>query len=212
MELPISFRTVRRANRRRRAREIVVLAIGPALAIGLVLAACSGTPQAAADPAAPCNGVDVQERPGFYPDLEAYLPAQLDGASPANRISGRYCSRKTLGTLLDGGIPEEQYAGATWQITDQSGVSIVVYRAPGLGPRLVADAFRAGAEASRNGKSFVASSVRVLGRDGYRLDVVNGDQRQVVVIWPSADGSVVHAVIGSDVAEERIQAAIAALG
>jgi hypothetical protein len=40
--------------------------------------------------------------------------------------------------------------------------------------------------------------------------VVNGNSRQAIVVWSSADGEVVQAVVAADVEEAQLQAAIAA--
>ena len=48
------------------------------------------------------------------------------------------------------------------------------------------------------------------GRPAWRIDVVNGNSRQAVVVWGSTDGAVVQVVVAADIEEAQLQAAIAA--
>src|SRR3972149_3203188 len=94
---------------------------------------CAGLPPPPTPaPAAPCAGADEQRAPGFYPDLEALLPTEVAGASPATRDSGRYCSAKTLGSLLETGIAALRFAGAAWPGEGEAGIELGASAAPGL--------------------------------------------------------------------------------
>jgi hypothetical protein len=179
------------------------------LAAAALLGGCAGTAPASFDPSAACGGADVQRVAGMYPDLEARLPATLDGRSPTIRDSGRYCSRRTLGPLLDAGHDEVRFAGSTFQTGGQAGMSLVAYEAPGLTADEMAAAFRAGAASGRR-VQVVSDAERVVdGRPGRRLELINGDARQVVFVWPDAAPDRVLAVIGSDVSNADMDAAVA---
>jgi len=173
------------------------------IAATLLVAACTGsTPPPSFDPGAPCGGADRQEMKGAYPDLEARIPLQLDGQAADSRDSGRFCSKATLGTLWDAGIRESQFGGGIWAIdpaggTSLAGLQLSVFRAPGLTAQLLA--------------VVSATNEQINGRPGYRINLLNGDSHQAIVVWPSRDGAVVQVVIAADVGESKVQAAIAAL-
>jgi hypothetical protein len=197
------------AIRRLRGRAAVA---SLALAIGTA-ATLAGCGQAVAtpvpDPASACAGADVQRAAGFYPDLERVVPAALDGVDASSRDSGRYCSPKMLGPLYAAGHQEVRFAGATYPATSQSGTSLVVYAAPGLTAEEVAAAFRAGSGTGRK-VQLVSDDARVVGgRDGRRIELINGDTRQVIVVWPAAVADQVRIVIGVDVSNAAIDAAVA---
>jgi hypothetical protein len=184
------------------------------LAAVLVTAGGCGTaaPTPPPDPAAPCAGADEQRAPGFYPELEALLPAEVAGAAPTTRDSGRYCSAKTLGSLLETGIAELRFAGATWPGAGETGIALVVYRAPGLTADAVADSFAVGAGTARGVTQVHASERDVAGRRGIAITAVSGDRPQTVIIWPAAAPETVNVVIASGEGEDRLDAAVSAFG
>jgi hypothetical protein len=184
-------------------------------AAGLLVAACAGSSPPPFDPATPCDGVDRQEMKGAYPDLEVRIPIQIDGQAADSRDSGRFCAKATLGTLWDAGIQEAQFGGGIWAIetagaTSLSGLQVSVFRASGLTAQLMADEYKSGADATRRVTVVSATSEQVNGRPGFRINLLNGDSRQAIVVWPSADGAVIQVVIGADVNESKVQAAVAA--
>jgi hypothetical protein len=186
-------------------------------AAALLVAACaSPSSPPTFDPATPCGGVDRQEMKGAYPDLEARIPTQLDGQAADSRDSGRFCSRATLGTLWDAGIRETQFGGGIWAVEPAGGASLAglqlsVFRAPGLTAQLLADEYRSGAGATSRVTIVSTTSEQVNGRPGFRINLLNGDSHQAILVWPSADGSVIQVVIAADVDESKVQAAVAAL-
>lgn len=185
-------------------------------AAGLLLAACAGSaPPPSFDPATPCGGVDRQQMKGAYPDLEARVPTQVDGQAADSRDSGRFCSKATLGTLWDAGIHETQFGGGIWAIEPTSGTSLAgfqlsVFRAPGLTAQLMADEYKSGANGTSRVTIVSATNEQVNGRLGFRINLLNGDSHQAIVVWPSADGAVIQVVIAADVGESKVQAAISA--
>ncbi len=150
---------------------------------------------------------------GAYPDLEARIPATLQGKTPDQRDSGRFCAQETLGSLWDAGIHEEQFGGAIWALGNKAGgVQLTVFRAPGLTVQAIADEYRGSAAKESTVTIVSAATLTVAGRNGYRLDVLNGESRQAIVIWPSSDGAVVQVVVAADVDEATVQDGIKALG
>ncbi|MCU0505785.1 MAG: hypothetical protein MUE82_08440 [Chloroflexi bacterium] len=197
----------RRPQRPVRARAVIAASIVAALVLGGCAASATPPP----DPAAPCAGADVQRAAGFYPDLERLVPETLAGVTPTIRDSGRYCSPKMLGPLVDAGHDEVRFAGATFEETRQSGTSLIVYRAPGLAADEVAAAFRVGSGAGRRVQLVSDEPRDVAGRTGRRIELINGDARQVVVVWPARSSDTVDIVIGVDVSNAAIDAAVEAL-
>lgn len=184
------------------------------LALTTLVAGCAtAAPTAVVDPAAPCGGADEQRRAGFYPDLEALLPARLEERAPATLDSGRYCSAKTLGSLAAAGVSELRFAGATWPEADaQQGTALVIYRAPGLGVDAVADSFASGAGAARGVNQVHAQAVEIGGGPGVIITAMSGDRPQIVAIRRRAEPDTVAVVIGSGVSQARVLAAAEAFG
>lgn len=189
------------------------LAVALLVGVAAIAAGCDSGAAASFDPSTPCAGAAQQIMSGAYPDLEARIPATLQGKAPDERDSGRFCAQATLGSLWDAGIREEQFGGAIWALGSKAGgVQLTVFRAPGLTAQAIADEYRRGAAADRTVTIVSASTLTVAGRNGYRIDLLNGESRQAIVVWPSADGAVVQVVVAADVDETTVQAGIAALG
>ena len=72
--------------------------------------------------------------------------------------------------------------------------------------------YEASARDARNTTAINPTRPIVAGRQAYRLDTVNNDSNQTVIVWPSASGDVVQVVLAADAPEATIQAALAALG
>jgi len=179
---------------------------------GLVLAvafgACSASPAATFNPSGPCV-VDGRQ-PGAYPDLEVRVPTSIDGRAPDRLDSGRNCSVVNLGTLAGHGIREVMFAGGAWTDSGTQGITAAVFRAPGLQAAWMGEWFEASARSARATQAFVPTRLQIGGRDAYRLDLLNGDVHQSVIVWPSTVADEVRVVIASGVTEERIVAGIAA--
>jgi hypothetical protein len=185
------------------------LGVAAVLAAALVVAACSsGQPAPSFDPSGACT-VDGR-LPGAYPDLEARVPVALDGRAPAKLDSGRNCTPANLATLANHGLGEVRFAGASWSDGGARGRTLAVFSAPGLEPEWIAEWYLATAERGRRTEDIETFPVTVDGRPGTRIQLVNDDRHQVVVVWPSGDGAVTQVVIASDVPNAMIDAAIAA--
>ena len=191
----------------RLVRSVLARALVALVAVSVAFAGCTA-PAASFDPNASCP--PDGRAPGAYPELEARIPATLDGRTPERRDSGRNCSDQNLATLRARGLSEVRFAGAVWSDGAPKAVTLAVFAAPGLQPVWIAEWYEATARVSRHTSELTVSDPTVQGRPGKRLDVVNGDARQVILVWPTADGSVTQVVLASDEPEDRVQAAVAA--
>jgi hypothetical protein len=175
-----------------------------------MLAACGGTADTSFDPTSPCDGTLRQQMPGAYPRLEARIPAIIAGKEPSSRDSGRFCSRETLGSVLDAGVTEVRFGGGIWEIGERGGIQLGAFEGEGLTPELLAEEYRRSADASRRSEAVKATTLTVDGRPAWRIDVVNGNSRQAIVVWSSVDGTLVQVVVAADVEEAWLQDAVAA--
>ncbi len=92
------------------------------------------------------------------------------------------------------------------------GLAVVVYRAPGLTLDAMADTFAKGADDARSVNQVHAQAIEVAGRPAVRIDAAKGDDPQTVYLWPAASPDTINVVIGSDVEQARLDAALAAMG
>lgn len=167
------------------------------LAIGLVATACAGA--APFDPTGPCT--TDGSLAGAYPELEARIPSTFRGQPPTTLDSGRSCTANGLGTLAAHGVTELRFAGGTWETGTSSGVSLVVFRADDLDPAWVAEFYGAGAQAARNVESLESNPYPISDEiQGTRIDALNRESYQSVVIWPEGD-VVAIALIGNFIRE-----------
>ncbi len=180
------------------------------LAGGLLVAACTGTADTSFDPATPCDPAAREQMSGAYPDLEARIPTLIAGENAASRDSGRFCSKELLGSVYDAGVTEVRFGGGIWEVGDRGGIQLGAFEGKGLTPALLAEEYRRAADASRRTEAVRATTLEVDGRPAWRIDVVNGNSRQAIVVWGSADGAVTQAVVAADVEEAQLQEAIAA--
>lgn len=187
------------------------------LAAALVVAGCGGG-GASFDPTGPC--VADGQRAGAYPALEALVPVSLGGRSPDRLDSGRSCTDSALGTLRSHGVSELRFAGGLWELGRNSGTTLVVFDSPTpLDAQWLAEFYEAGARAGRKTEGIESKPLDVAGTRGFRLDTLNDDSYQTVVVWPRA-GRIVAALVGSSVREVTsreahegaVTAALAAVG
>jgi hypothetical protein len=183
-------------------------AIGLLLVVGVLVAACSGQAAASFDPTGACTGDG--RLAGAYPELEARVPALLDGRAPEKLDSGRNCTAANLATLANHGVGEVRFAGGSWSDGGAKGRTLAVFSAPGLQSDWIAEWYTATADRGRHTEDIETIPVTIDGRPGTRIQLVNDDRHQVVVVWPSADGTVTQVVIASDVPNAMIDAATAA--
>jgi hypothetical protein len=189
-------------SRAPRSRRVALVAC--AIAVAVLLVACGST----FDPTGPCTADGSVA--GAYPDLEAAVPTTFRGGPPGRLDSGRFCTKEALSTLAGHGIEELRFAGGTWETGTDSGVSLAVFTAasgPQLEPAWLAEFYETGANQGKNVTS-VETTDYSIGGDiaGRRIDVLNGESFQTVVVW-SRDGQVAVALIGDFIREIQTRAA-----
>ena len=169
------------------------LLVGLFVVLAGVLAGCSSPPF---DPTSPCT-TDGSVA-GAYPDLEASVPKTYQGAAPSELDSGRACTADGLGSLSGHGVNEMRFAGGTWTTGTDSGLSLAVFTdpdGPALDPAWVAEFYETGARTGKNVTSVDVSDYPVAtGISGRRIDVLNGESFQSVIVW-ARDGKVAVALV-----------------
>jgi hypothetical protein len=198
-----------------------LVSIAAALLVAVVLSGCAGG-SPSFDPTGPCR-VDGRAS-GAYPTLEALVPKSFDGRPPDHLDSGRNCTPANLGSLASHGVTEVRFAGGLWEEGKQSGVTLAVFEAgTPAGLTLQRDwlfeFYETGARTARSTDKIETSDLTVAGAAGRRLDTLNDESYQTIVVWQSAAPSILDVIlIGSDVREvvtraaheARVKAALAA--
>jgi hypothetical protein len=185
-------------------RRIALAAI--LLLLAAVAGGCVGGAAASFDPQGPCT--EDAQRPGAYPDLEARIPTTYEGAAPVRLDSGRNCSAANLGTLTEHGIDELRFAGGLWETGERSGVTIALFRAPGLTMERLAEFYETGAKSARKTEAVTTDDFSAGSVDGRRLDTLNDESFQTIVVLEGPAPDVVRAVlVASDVREVGTRAA-----
>jgi len=182
-------------------------------AVVVALAACSSGQAASTsfDPKSPCPSEG--RFAGAYPDLEALVPKTYRGDPPETLDSGRNCSAAKLGSLVNAGIKDVEFAGGTWSFGAERALVMAIFRGDGLDADKVAAFYAAGASANSRTTIENQSTPTVAGRPGHRLDTTNpSEQSQAVVTWPAAQPNMVNVVVSNDLPDARIQDAIDAFG
>jgi hypothetical protein len=173
------------SSRVRAVRRRPVALLLAVTAVALLLTAC----QAGFDPNGACTADG--SAPGAYPELESMIPKSFRGAAPGQLDSGRTCTADGLGTLKGHGIDDLLFAGATWNTGTDSGLSLATFRSGGataLRPEWVAEFYETGANNGKNVDSVDAGAYDVApGVTGRKIDVLNGESYQSVVVWQRAD-------------------------
>jgi hypothetical protein len=183
-----------------RARALGVVVAGAVL-VGLA-GACS---PAAFDPTEPCRADG--RAAGAYPELEAVVSETFRGRAADRLDSGRNCTPQALASLTLHGITELRFAGATWDLGSSNGVTLAVFDAKDLNATWVAEFFETGARTAKKTTNVEARTVPIPdGGSGSRIDVLNDESYQTVVVWP--DGSRVRvALIASSIRDVQTKAA-----
>jgi hypothetical protein len=170
-----------------------------------LVAAFAGCGGAGFDPSGPC--ASDGRIAGAYPDLEAIVRTTFRGQAPDRLDSGRNCTPQALATLVAHGVTALRFAGATWDLGSSSGLTLAVLEAPDLDTAWVAEFYEAGARAAKNTESVEVRTVAIPdGRRGSRIDALNGESYQSVVVW--SDGEHVRvALVASFIREVQTKAA-----
>ncbi len=186
-------RTIQAAVRRLRPRRSDASQLLLLLLIAaLVLSACAAAPPF--DPKATCG--PGGRAAGAYPDLEAMLPTQLDGAAPTSVDSGRQCDETALGSLITHDARGIRYAGATWDLGNGHAATSVVFSLDGGGLQSawIAEFYEIGARTAKRTEHIDTSAPAFPGVPvAARLDTLNDLSYQSVVTWQ--DGPIVRSVL-----------------
>jgi hypothetical protein len=175
-----------------------------AFALVLLVVGC-GTGAASFDPTSPCS--TDGRFPGAYPDLESLVPRSLGGRAPDRLDSGRSCTDAALTTLKSHGVAELRFAGGLWEAGTNSGTTLVVFGSPApLEAAWIAEFYEAGARAGKKTEQIDTAALIVDDKPGFRLDTLNDESYQTVVVWPRG-GRVVAALVASSVREVKSRAA-----
>ncbi|HYO44060.1 MAG TPA: hypothetical protein VES19_12750 [Candidatus Limnocylindrales bacterium] len=194
-------------------RHRLVLVPAALVALVLVLVACgdTGAPVVSFDPTGACTA-DGQQ-PGAYPELEALLPTEFEGAGPTNVDSGRTCTPDALGSLADAGITELRFAGATWETGGAAGWTLAAFTAEGLTPAVMRDFYEVGARTARRAEKVAVSDSTVASLPAKRLDVLMSDGTgQTVVAWQPANDGPVWVLLAADVGDTKVASLLEAFG
>jgi hypothetical protein len=192
--------------RNRLARTLAALLLVAGASAALV--ACAPTPPP--DGSLPCNSsIDVQRAAGFDASLEAQLPVAGWSAVPTQVDSGRECSEARLGPLWGAGVRELRSAGAIFDNPDRTGYTLVVYRADELTLDALAYAFERGARGGRKTQDIRTSDETVNGWPAFRMTLINGDHRQVIVLFAvPSEAPLVRGVLTSDLPDTEVSAVV----
>ena len=178
--------------------------------VAILGTACSGG-GASFDPASACT--TDGRFPGAYPDVEALVPRVLDGKAADTLDSGRSCTAAALATLATHGVTELRFAGGLWQRGSRTGTTLVVFESPApLESAWLAEFYEAGARAARKTEAINTTAVAIDSAKGQRLDTLNDDSYQSVVVWKRND-RIVAVIVATDVhaaSREAHEAAVTA--
>jgi len=183
----------------RRATLLLAIALAGGVAVGC-------TPSTPPDGSLPCDpSIDSQRAAGFDAALEATVPLAAFDGSPITVDSGRECSEKRLGPLWGAGVRELRSAGGIFDLGSETGYSVVTYRANELTLEALAYAFQRGASTGRKTQDIQIEKVNVGAWTGSRMTLLNGDHRQVIVLFqvPGEAGQV-RGLLTSDISNAAI--------
>lgn len=179
--------------------------------VATLLSATACAPSAPPDGSLPCDpSIDVQRAAGFDLALEASLPLAAFDEKPTEVDSGRECSEKRLGPLWGSGLRELRSAGAIFERENLTGFSVVTYQGVGLTLEALAYAFERGAATGRKTQDIRIESAPVGSWEGSRMTLLNGDKRQVIVLFQvSGESDQIRGLLTSDLSNAEIERLLA---
>ena len=192
---------------------VLRLARTAALAVRLVafVAACgSAAPAVSFAPSGPCDGSG--RAAGTYPELEALLPAEYEGAAPDGTDSGRSCTSDVLGVLADRGVTDMRFAGTTWDLGTGRALTLAVFEGDGVTPEAMIAFYENGARKGRRTERLATRDTTVAGRPARRLDVLWASSAQSIVAWPDASGERTLVLLAADLGDTAVLDALTQFG
>lgn len=123
------------------------------------------------------------------------MPATFGGAEPQSVDSGRNCSAGNLGTLARHGITEVRFAGGLWETAGRSGVRMALFSAPGLTVEQMGEFYESGARGARKTEAITTAPLEVSGLAGRRLDTLNDESFQTIIVLEDREPDLVRAVL-----------------
>jgi hypothetical protein len=187
-----------------RARRLPFARLALAAVVLVGVAGCNAT----FDPNSPCTTDGTAHN--AYPDLEALVPTAYKAAPPSDLDSGRACTPAGLGTLASHDVDELRFAGGTWEQGSDGGVSLAILTdptGPALQPAWVVEFYETGARAGKNVQSVETADYPVSdGVTARRIDVLNGESFQSIVVW-ERNGEIAVALVANSIRQIQTRAA-----
>ena len=172
------------------------------VAVALMLAVVAAGCGSSFDPTGACTADGSAS--GAYSTLEAAIPTTYNGAQPTQLDSGRSCTAAGLATLAGHGVKELRFAGGVWSTGTDSGLSLALFLdqdGPTLDPAWMTEFYAASAAQGKNVQSIDTAAYPISGSvNGQRIDVLNGESFQSVVVW-QRDGWVAVVLVADFVRE-----------
>jgi len=177
--------------------------------VGAFVVSCSGgSPYVSFDPSSACT--TDGRFPGAYPSLEARVPTAFEGRGPDSLDSGRNCTAAELGTLAQHWIHEVRYAGGTWNLGSNAGVTLAVFTGEGLTAEWLGEWYEATARQATNTRDITPTRPVIAVHETYRLDTSNNDSDQTVITLDAPDAGTVYVVVAAEAGEQRTLDGVAA--
>jgi hypothetical protein len=105
-------------------------------------------------------------------------------------------------------VTELRFAGGLWELGERSGVTIARFSAATLEAAWMAEFYEAGARAAPKTEEIETSRPRIGPHDAWRLDTLNDESFQTIVVWPADEPGAAWAVLaGNDIREVGTRAA-----
>lgn len=167
------------------------------LVVLVAIVGATGCGSSTFDPATPCT--EDGRFAGAYPALEGELPREYVDRAADSVDSGRNCEAGSLGTLATRGVEELRYAGAIWDKGSGAAVSFAILEADGLETDWVAEFYESGARAGRRVEEVTVSDMALGELSGRRIDALNGESYQTVVVGPGDEDQVRVVIVANPI-------------
>ncbi len=191
------------------------IVVGVALAALLVAAAAVtlGVVDVPGLTPASSDGCRDVRQAGVDPALEQQVPTTLEGRGPDRLDSAVTCTAAGLGSLAGHGYTSVRSAGGLWQLGPSTGITLAVFGVSGPARGTwMAEFYAAGAATASKVSDLQTSHPTISGRPATRLDYLESNFPETIVVWPAADDGLVNVVLAAGVPDRVVQEGIAAFG